>query len=248
MSDDIQRYRKILETTGIRPDLDRIASYIKRVTAPSNDSGLNVQFELPVNKHISTEEGLHISISEIEMAVRLYYRSPQGEPGIIAGPLFLWHDSSDDQHYGDEDDDEYNIEEWWIDQGNAVTIAQQYLSAAGFSDAAVETVDDYYYYNDNIEYSAPGVEKEIMLAVGKVLDEPFDRLMSKYGTAILATKINIPLDDIKYFKTMIIGYLLTDYKKHGATVRVIQIIDNLLTAGVDWPELAIIKRSIDSPN
>lgn len=246
MSEDIQRYRKLLENAG--PDLDKIASRISRVAVPNNDYSVYVEFKLPVHRHIGTDDGLHMSISDIEMAVRLYYRSPQGEPGAVAGPLFLWHDSSDDMHYGDEDTDEYRIEEWWIDQGNAVTVMQQCLSAAGFSDAAVETVSLDAYYGDNIEYDAPGVEKEIVLAVGKILDEPFDKLMTKYGTGILATKIDIPLDQVNYFKRMIVGYLLTEYKKHGVTSKITQIIENLYAAGVDWQELAIIKRSIDSPN
>ena len=88
MINDIQRYKQLLETAGSTPDLDAIAKHFKSVR--DTQHGISVDFVLPLNDKIDTEDGLHFVMSELEMALRINYRSGQGEGGVESGALMLW--------------------------------------------------------------------------------------------------------------------------------------------------------------
>ena len=86
------------------------------------------------------------------------------------------------------------------------------------------------------------------MAVGSMLKDEFSKTMSKFGFPILATNVKFTADDIKWYKPHLIQYLLKNYKDHGVNQKLVLILNNLLAVGVDWPELMIIKRSVDSAN
>ena len=252
MINDIQRYTQLLEAAGSTPDLDAIAKHFKSVR--DTQDGISIDFSLPLNDKIDTEDGLHFKMSELEMALRIYYRSSEEhKDGVVSGALLLWYDASDDENLnksndGDEDDeydDDYRIQDWFHDDMYTATL-QNHLLKAGFSQTAVENIAIDAYYGDNIEYYAPDVEREISMAVGSMLHDTFEETMSKFGFPILAPNVKFTIDDIKWYKPHLIRYLLQNYKEHGVNQKLVLILNNLFAAGVDWPELTVIKRSVDS--
>lgn len=251
MLTDIKHYKKLLEAAGSTPDLDTIATHFKSVRDTQN--GISVDFVLPLNDKIDTEDGLHFVMSELEMALRINYRSGQGEGGVESGTLLLWYDATDDENLnksnsGDEDDDydnDYRIQDWFHDSKYLPTL-QRHLLNAGFSQAAVQNIVIDAYYGDNIEYYAPDIEREISMAVGSILKDDFAKTMSKFGFPILATNVKFTTEDIKWYKPHLIRYLLQNYKEHGVNQKLVLILNNLFAAGVDWPELTVIKRSVDT--
>ena len=251
MINDIQHYKQLLEAAGSTPDLDAIATHFKNVR--DSQYGITLDFKIPLNDKIDTEDGLHFAMSELEMAVRVNYRSGQSEGGVESGTLMLWYDATDDENLnksnsGDEDDDyndDYRIQDWFHD-GKYLPTLQNHLLKAGFSQAAVQKIDIDAYYGDNIEYHAPDIEHEISMAVGSMLKDDFAKTMSKFGFPILATNVKFTADDIKWYKPHLIKYLLQNYKEHGVNQKLVLILNNLFAAGVDWPELTVIKRSVDS--
>jgi hypothetical protein len=246
MINDIQHYKHLLESAGSTPDLDTIATHFKNVR--DSQYGITVDFKLPLDDKIDTEDGLHFEMSEFEIALRLNYRSGQGEGSVTPGTLLLWYEASDDNHLGsdDEDDiDDYRIAEWFSN-GNYTATLENHLLKAGFSQDAVSEITMDAFYGDNIEYHAPKIEHELTMAVGNVLQDDFQKTMSKFGFPILATNVKFTTEDIKWYKPHLIKYLLQNYKEHGVNQKLVMILNNLFSAGVDWPELTVIKRSIDS--
>lgn len=247
MSADIKHYRQLLEAAGLTPDLDTIATHFKRIRDTEN--GISIDFSLLLNDKIDTDNGLHFVMSEFEMSLRIYYRSGQSDGRVDAGPLLLWYDATDDEHLAatnDEDEiDDYRIQDWFYDNQYTPTLQRHFLNA-GFSQAAVDSIAMDAFYGDNIEYHAPGIEREIIMAVGLVLQDDFHKTMSKFGFPILATNVKFTKEDIQYYKPHLIKYLLQNYKDHGVGQKLVLILNNLFAAGVDWPELTIIKRSINA--
>lgn len=244
MSNDIQYYKNIIRLSESNaPNFDKIAKHLK--IGGSNWEGMVIDFKLLLNDKINTEDGLHIDIHDLEMSTKLYYRSGQENETIIGLPLFVWYDASDDEHYGDEDLSTERVEDWFYD-GNYHSRLQQHLLAAGFSQNAVSNITIDALYSDNIEYDAPGIANEITQALGVLLQGDFSTIMQKYGVGILAANIKFTPDEIKFYKSHIIRYMLKIYKDKGVTRQLTQILNNLLAAGLDWPELTVIKRSVDS--
>ena len=246
MINDIQHYKHLLESAGSTPDLDAIAKHFKSVR--DTQHGISVDFVLPLNDKIDTEDGLHFEMIELEMAMRIYYRSGQSEGRVEGGTLLLWYEAFDDEHIGIDDEDDisdYRIQDWFHDD-KYLPALQKHLLKAGFSQAAVENIAIDAFYGDNIEYHAPDIEREISMAVGSMLHDTFEKTMSKFGFPILATNVKFTIDDIKWYKPHLIRYLLQNYKEHGVNQKLVLILNNLFAAGVDWPELTVIKRSVDS--
>lgn len=245
MTDDIKRYRALLESVAAGPNADVMSQYLSVSTTSAFNSTVIV-LNIPVNQKITTDDGAEVEVYDVETAARFHHRS-DGEVGPFYDTIMVncnieVPDADDPQD--DDDVREYSekIEEWMAQ--NYGKYLKQILINVGFSPAAANSIELDAVYTDMLEYNSEAIGRELLQVATKMLDVDIHTALKKYGVPILAVYTDYTADDLNDYKTDIVRYLLQVYKNRGATYQLTQILDNLDDEGVVWPELTAIRRSI----
>lgn len=240
MAFDIRYFKNLMETiessaailTNEAVSLDsnptEIAKHLK-INAERNR--INVEFNLPVEQTV----GKKCFVRNINMEIDLLHMNRSN-----LSELSLWYEVS-----VDTTEDGYERIMRWFDDGNYNKRLNAHLRKAGFS-AAAATVDDIFAVADEeINYDAPGIAKEIADTATLLLKQHPTELVSRFGPPILLLNIEYSPADIEPVKHDVIKHILTDIKDSGRNDTVDQLVNKLINIGVQWPELASIKRSLD---
>lgn len=202
--------------------------------------------KIPVNQKVTTDNGTEVEVYDVETAARFPHRL-HSEVGPFYDTIMVNCNIEVPEVDDPEDDDDVReylekMEEWMAQ--NYGKYLKQILINVGFSPAAANSIELDAVYSDMLEYNSEAIGRELLQVASTMLDSDIDTALKKYGVPILAVYTDYTADDLIDYKTDIIRYLLQEYKKHGATYQLIQILDNLDTEGVVWPELTAIRRSI----
>lgn len=247
MTDDIKHYRVLLESVAAGPNADVMSQYLS-VSPTSPFKSTVIVLKIPINQKVTTDNGTEVEVYDVETAARFPDQS-LSEVGpfydTIAVNCNIEVPDAVDPH--DDDDVREFLEkmEEWMAQ-NYGKYLKQILINAGFSPAAANSIELDAVYSDMLEYNSEAIGRELLQVASTMLDADIDTALKKYGVPILAVYSDYTADELIDHKTDIIRYLLQEYKKYGATYQLIQILDNLDTEGVVWPELTIIRRSIQA--
>ncbi len=246
MSDEIIKYKKMLEDLDENPDIfdpEFIANFIAIHSV--NDDGINVLLTIPINEKMDIGNDIIVTITKVQMSVSF---SLMSDDIPYHGELILHYDF--EPHAEDEDDDN-TIRQMimdWFDDGNYEYELFGHLTDKGFSESAAYDAEIEGFGVEEVDYYAGSIANEIVESVKFILNQKPKVIFSKFGPVILTTNVNLTAKDILPHKHAIIKYILSDIKENGVHSELATTIANKLTSlGIVWPELATIKRSIDSP-
>ncbi len=240
MTFDLRHFKNILETiessaATLTTEAVRSSSnpteIAKRLKINGERNRIKVEFNLPVEQKL----GKKCVVRNINMEIDLLHVNDQA-----VSELSLWYEVFEDDG---EDEDEVMH---WFGEGNYNKRLYAHLRKAGFS-AAAATVDDIFAVAfEEINYDAPGIAKEIADAATLLLKQHPAELVSQFGPPILLLNIEYSPADIEPVKHDVIRHILIDIKDGSKSATVDQLVNKLLKIGVQWPELASIKRSLNS--
>lgn len=241
MTFDIGYFKNLLETiessaatltteaVGSDSNPTEIAKHLK-INA-ERGHGIKVEFNLPVEQTV----GKKCVVRNINMEIDLLNMNQNH-----IAELSLWYEV-----LADTTEDGYEQVMRWFDDGNYNKRLNAHLRKAGFSVVAA-TVDDIYAVADEeINYDAPGIAKEIADAATLLLQQHPTELVSRFGPPILLLNIKFSPADIEPVKHDVIKHILVDIKDSGRSNTVDQLVNKLIDMGVQWSELVSIKRSLD---
>jgi hypothetical protein len=244
MINDIQRYRTLLESVAAGPNADVMSQYLS-VSAKSSLRSTVFVLKIPVNQKLVADNGAKIEIYEIETAARFPHKIENGMAPFY-DTIFVNCDVETPEFDDIEGDDAYDYRdetEEWLAQ-NSKKYITPILINAGFSPAAANSIELDAVYTDIIEYTSKAIGRELLQVASTLLDTDIHNTLKKFGVPILAVYDDYTADELIDYKTDIVRYLLQEYKTHGATPELLQILDNLDDNEVFWPELTAIRRSI----
>lgn len=221
-----------------------MSQYLSVSTKSSLQSTVFV-LKIPVNQKLVADNGAKIEIYEIETAARFPHKIENGMAPFY-DTIFVNCDVETPEFDDIEGDDAYDYRdetEEWLAQ-NSKKYITPILINAGFSPAAANSIELDAVYTDIIEYTSKAIGRELLQVASTLLDTDIHNALKKFGVPILAVYDDYIADDLIDHKTDIVRYLLQEYKTHGATPELLQILDNLDDNEVFWPELTAIRRSI----
>ena len=242
MSDDIHQYRKILEDSELSTtaDLEFITKYIT-IYPGSDDTVIEVLFKVPINDVVTIDDDSTATVTTLQMSLSLSldFDTEPYNNGLLLSYNFQPQD----------EDDEYAYESVinWFDSGNYDSELVEKLTDIGFSESAASDIDVDGIANDQIDYYAGGIAKEISDAFRFVLNQDANVILSKFGPAVLTTGVEFSANDIFPHKHTIIKFLLSDLKHKGPqSETVVNIVSKLRTLNINWPELDTIEQSMNA--
>jgi len=254
MTDDIQQYRKILEDSelSITADLEFIAKYITLYPV-YDDTGIEVLFKVPINDVVTIDGHIGIDDEPVKLTARvttlqMSVSVPMDvDEDPYHGELILQYNFQPQFSANSDDEEAYEEVKNWFDEGNYDSELVEKLTDIGFSESAASDIEIDYSNNDQIDYYAGGIAREIADAVRFVLNQDANAILSKFGPAVLTTDVEFSANDILPHKHTIIKFLLAELKHKGPqSETVVNIANKLRTLNINWPELDTIEQSMNA--
>lgn len=254
MTGDIQQYRKILEDSDLSTtaDLEFITKYIT-IYPVYDDTGIEVLFKVPINDVVTIDGYIGIDNDLVKIIARvttlqMSVSVPMDvDEDPYYGELILQYNVQSQFSANSDDEDAHQTVMNWFDRGNYDSELVEKLTDIGFSESAASDIEVDGITDDQIDYYAGGIPREIADAVRFVLNQDANVILSKFGPAVLTTSVEFSANDILPHKHTIIKFLLSDLKHKGPqSETVVNIVSKLRTLKINWPELDTIEQSMNA--